>query len=232
MGTNLSFPTFDKVISQFEGFGSPGATTINLANNPGAIIPGSFATAHGATGTLYTSSGQPVATFPSIQAGTSAEDALVSYYANNGANIADLINAWSPANAPGNNPASTQNYINTVAQKLNATPTTPVIQAEQAYDAGQGATNAPGTTSGSPATPGGGSTVGSVLQQLWSGDPLGLNQVGPAAPSGSGLSWGRVAAFLLGLILVGVGLWMFKPVQQVVSSGTRTARAGAELFAA
>lgn len=228
MGNSLAFPTFDKLIANFEGFGTPQASTINLANNPGAIIPGQFATAHGATGTLYTAQGQPVAAFPTVQQGTSAEDALVQYYANQGASISDLINAWSPSNAPGNNPAGTQNYINTISKQIGATPQTGVIQAEQAYDSGNNVTNtlgAPGTTTTAPSAgtaPGTSqSTPGGILGQIWSGDPLGLNKIGPKAPTAPDLSAGRIAAFVLGLILIAVGLWMFKPVQQAVSAGRR-----------
>ena len=231
MGT-LAFPTLDQLIAKQEGFGTPQAFTITQANNPGALAPGSFATQHGATGTAYTAGGQPVAIFPDIATGTAAEDALVKYYADQNSTIADLINAWSPANAPGNSPAATNAYIQNVAAGLNATPGTPVTQAETSYDALNNITNTLGTGQGTNPT---------TLPPNTS-LPSGSSSTTAAAPSsGAGcvpswsnawcLSFGRVGAFLLGLILIAAGLVMFKPVQQtVVQTGKVAAKAGA-LFA-
>lgn len=45
------------------------------------------------------------------------------------------------------------------------------------------------------------------------------------ATTASGLpvfTFGRVAAFILGIIFVGIGLLMFKPAQQIIARGVRT----------
>ena len=98
---SLSFPSVDQAIADFEGFTKVGSVSAN-ANNPGDIVAGPFATAHGATGSITTPSGTPIAVFPTADQGWSAEDALVSQYAAKGATLQDLITAWAPPSAPGN----------------------------------------------------------------------------------------------------------------------------------
>lgn len=45
----------------------------------------------------------------------------------------------------------------------------------------------------------------------------------PTTPTGNPtFSFGRVAAFILGIIFIGIGLFMFKPAQQIVARTIRT----------
>lgn len=84
-------------------------------NNPGNIIAGDWANAHGATG----SDGQ-FAIFPDAQAGTRALDAnLVAYSKNDHLNtVAGIISKWAPSKG-GN---KTANYIAAVSKKLGVGP--------------------------------------------------------------------------------------------------------------
>jgi hypothetical protein len=59
---------------------------------------------------------------------------------------------------------------------------------------------------------------------------LGKSTFGPQGFLGlPAINWGRIAAFLLGLLLIGGGLYLIKPIQQVVNVTTK--RAG-EMMAA
>lgn len=72
---------------------------------------------------------------------------------------------------------------------------------------------------------GGGSTqiLGSSSAKSYLSSVLGL-------PS---INWGRIAAFLLGLLLIAGGLYLIKPVQQVVNRTVKeTARGATEVAAA
>jgi hypothetical protein len=198
----LAFPILDSLIGQFEGFGKPG-TPATLNNNPGNIISGPFAESHGATGAAGN-----FAIFPDVATGLAAEDALVKHYANNNASIADLINAWSPPTAPGNSPDATQNYINFISGKLGVPADTP-IDATAGLKATETAAD---KTSGIAGTIAG--MVGKgALDYMFPG--LGI--------PGVGATWGRIGAFLVGLILVAGGVYLFKPVQEVVNKTAKAA---------
>jgi hypothetical protein len=183
-----AFPGIDSAISKFEGFGTPGAPTITNANNPGALQAGSFANANGATGAL-----NGFAVFPDVATGTAAEDALVQSYANQGYTVDQMINAWAPATAPGNSPESTTNYVNSVANSLGASPSTPI-------------SSLAGVPSSPAPTPGGFSITN---PSTWLGAAANayLNPTG----QGGAVSWSRVGAFILGLIMIAAGLYLFKP---------------------
>lgn len=231
------FPTIDQAIAQFEGFGTSAAPTITAANNPGAIQAGPFATAQGATG----SSGG-FAVFPDVATGTAAEDALVSRYAGAGYTLSDLINAWSPPNAPGNSPEATQNYINFVANATGANPNTPVSQLS-----GQPTSAKPGFSFG--CGPDQMKNCGNVdcsnpFTRLFSCccTVLGGNVTknpGGLPTSESGCAWydilckvnplggtktqsgllGRVIAIILGFVLIIAGLFQLKSGETIVVTG-------------
>jgi hypothetical protein len=182
MGTqSLQFPGLDAAIAHFEDPTGTGAAT--RANNPGAIQYGQYALAHGAVG-----ANGSLAIFPDSVTGTSAEDALIQNYANQGVTVSDMINSWAPPNAPGNSPQSTNNYVQSVANTLGVPSTTPVSQ-----------------LAGVVAPPGG-STSPTQSQSL-----LGKVVSSYLNPGGGPVTWGRVGAFLLGLILIVAGLYLFKP---------------------
>src|SRR5574337_481095 len=188
----LSFPALDNAIAQFEGFGKSG-TIATLQNNPGDLAYGNFASQHGAVGPGINN----IAVFPSAATGTAAEDALVSEYANQGATIQDLISKWAPPNAPGNTPQSTQNYINFVTGQLGVSADTPV--------------SSTGANSPAPGAGSSGPTASSITSSI-------SNVLNPF----SGFSPGRLGAFILGLILIAGGIYLFKPVQEVVNESVRS----------
>jgi hypothetical protein len=200
----LQFPGVDQQIAQFEGWGQAGVpATVN--NNPGNLAAGPFAYAHGATG-----QNGNFATFPDVQTGVQAEDALVESYAQKGDTLSQMINAWAPATAPGNSQQSTQNYVNYVSGNLNVDPNTPVASITGPSVQSSGA--------------GGGSTAGGVGSAILSGINQGL--FGGALGGGTS-SFDRIGAFVLGLIVIGAALFMFRSVRDTaVKVGSHAAKLG------
>jgi len=187
---SLNFPALDAAIAKAEGFGTPGAIP-TLANNPGDLIAGPFATAHGATGAIPAQGGQMIATFPDIATGTAATDALVSSkYA--GGTLADLSQGW----LAGSDPTTQASWADTVASTLGVPVNTPV-----------GATPPfvpppAGVTAGTVGYQDPGNPFASTLNKLF-----GMTGIpGTSTAPGSALTWGRVAAFLLGLLFIFAGL--------------------------
>ena len=84
-------------IQKQEGYGTPGATTINANNNPGALIawPG-YPTVNG------------FAQFPDYQTGFNAAVQNVQGKINQGMTLSQLTNAWAPAGAS-NDPTGINN---------------------------------------------------------------------------------------------------------------------------
>jgi hypothetical protein len=188
----LAFPQLDAAIGTAEGYGKPGAIP-TLAQNPGDLVAGPFATAHGATGAITAANGQQIATFPDFTTGQAAEDALV---ANNytGGSISDLAANWlagSPA-------ADQQNWANTVASQLGVPASTPVTSL-----AGGGSPQASGVAAPS-SSPG------------WAQSAINFITGNSGTVSGTGFTWSRVAAFMLGLIVLAGAIFLFKPAQQAV----------------
>lgn len=208
----LSFPNIDKAIAQFEGFGKAN-TTPTILHNPGDLIYGSFAVTHGATGQQG-----GFAVFPNDAVGASAEDALVSYYSKQGATIGSLINSWAPPTAPGNSADATNSYAQFVADQLGVSTSTLLSDAEKGQQ---------GTT---PTTGTGNSTLDSIVNGLGSVfspfpgiDPIGKVKDAINGTTGPTGVWGRVAALVLGLILIGVAIALFKPVSQVIVKSVKGA---------
>jgi hypothetical protein len=166
----LQFPALDAAIAAFESGGNPNSAP-SLAMNPGAIQSGTFATQHGATGSMAVAGGQSIATFPDAATGTAAQDSLVAKYAAQGDTVQQLIQNWSVG--PNGTPTqTTANYVTSVVAAVpGATASTPVSQLA-------------GVASGVAAT-----TTGTC---------------GITNPSAcfAGFSWGRVAAFALGIVAV------------------------------
>lgn len=200
----------DRAIAQFEGFGSSNAPTITNANNPGGLTPGTFATQYGAIGSTTTASGQPVAVFPNVATGNAAEDALIQKYIDSGASLNSLISAWAPSNAPGNTPQSTQNYQAYAASQLGINPTLPLNSLNQ-------------STTTIPSIP-------NIPPNLQGQAQQSANQFNQS-PAGSGglaslqtwaqLSIARIGVFVLGLICVAGGLYLFKPIKEVVNKSIK-----------
>lgn len=215
--TGLQFPSVDNAIAKFEGFGIPGSVATRT-NNPGNIAAGDFATQHGAIGNQ-----NGFAVFQDPTSGTAAEDALVSLYAQKGASISDLISSWSPATAPGNTAQGTQNYIDYVSSALGVPSNTPLSSVSG------GATPPIASSTSAPTQ--------NVWQRILNGftggasllkDPNALaGAITGTAASGlqtsTGFSYGRIGAFLLGFILIVGGIYLFKPVQEVVHATARNA---------
>lgn len=208
----LNYPVIDSLIAQFEGFGQAGKpATVN--NNPGNLIASPFSTANGAIG-----SSNGFAVFPDPQTGTAAMDALVQHYDSKGLTIADLIQKWSPGSAPGNTPAGTQSYTDFLSAGLGVPSQTQIGTAEKKTpDSGSP------TGSGS-STPGLLSSINSAVFQAIIGQS-GSDATGTQAQ----FTFARIGAFILGFIFIAAGLYMFKPVQNIVNT---TARGAAEAIAA
>lgn len=206
MGSSpLQYPTLDSSIANLEGFGKPG-TLATKDNNPGNLVAGPFSTAHGATG-----QNGDFAVFPDVATGLGAEDALIGRYDAAGYNIQDLIQKWAPPTAPGNSPEATQQYIDNLSKSIGVSPYTPIGAAEA------GATTTPATKP-DPNKITAGDVLGAILNPMVGGTNLAMKSEGLG-----GLSWSRIAAFSLGLIFIAGGLYLFKPVQQVVNSTVKGA---------
>jgi hypothetical protein len=240
--TGLQFPGIDAAIAAFEGYNTQG-TIAQRQNNPGNLVAGTFASTYGGTG----SPGQ-IATFPTAAQGAAAEDALIQNYAEQGYSIQDLINTWAPATAPGNTPQSTQNYINFVANAAGVSPTTSLEALAPSNTSGSiatvlpnlGSSTVPTSNLGLPQTapynlqnqplycniPGVGLFASACQASQVPGNPFvnsaGQTTCGISNISGcfSGFSWGRIGAFVLGILLVIGAVFLFKPgVENVVSKG-------------
>lgn len=184
------FPSIDQAIGQFEGFGTPG-TIATRQNNPGDLMYGPFAQSQGATGA---GTGN-IAIFPNSQTGFAAMDQLIQNYASQGYNIQDLIKTWAPANAPGNTPESTQNYINYVSNKTGVAPNAPVSSAAQ-----------------NPTS----SCNWWDLPCMWryTASPKGVSTLAGKAtglPNLAGWNFGRIVAIIVGVICIGGAIFLFKP---------------------
>lgn len=175
-------------------------------NNPGNIQYGSFAASLG---------GSPgaggFAAFPDLASGTAAEDALVGVYASQGLNIQQAVDQWTGGGAP-------STYAPYVANAAGVSTSTPLSSVQ-----GTGST----TPATAPATSGGfWQSLGQALgveggfTGFGSVSGLGAEVTNPVTGIGTtgvaGLTWGRVAAFLLGLILIVVGLVGFDKAQSIV----------------
>jgi hypothetical protein len=198
------------LIAQFEGYGTPG-TIATRQNNPGDIVYGPFAQSQGATG----AGARGIAIFPTPEAGFTAENQLIQNIAGSGASIRDMIMQWAPPNAPGNTPAGTDAYVNFVSKGVGSTPDTKVSSILGGSGVGGGSAD----TSKNP-------TLGDYLGSIFgtgSYDAYGRVQdkVTPAAQSADqflGLNLGRAAAFLIGIITIGIGLLMFRPVADAAAT--------------
>lgn len=183
----LQFPSLDSAIAQFENVDPS-------HNNPGGLQYNTYTQGLGA------SSGTPggLANFPDLATGQSAEDALVQHYANNGYTLQDMISTWAPGSVPGNNPG---NETASIASSTGFNPAAPVSSmsggsapasqdcsgwnAFSWYCFGGGAAKAASAASGATATP----------------------------ATSTGTTMGRLAAGIVGFLLIASGLFMFGLLQ-------------------
>lgn len=194
--SSLAFPSLDSAITKFENVGGDYGATLN---NPGGLMYGgkysAAATGQGPTG---------LAKFPTMDAGTQAMDALVQHYANAGYSLSDMINTWAPPSAGNPNNA---NYISQVSKQTGLDPNAPIA--------------------------GAGGSQWNPLNWDWSSG-LGAIQTGnqgapvvraDAAPGTGVFSFGRIGAFLLGLILIAGGVYLFKQpeINAAIKQGMREA---------
>lgn len=169
----LQFPSLDAALAKFEN--------ANPAyNNPGAIQAGYFASRMGATGT--TPNG--LATFPSFEAGQTAEDTLIQHYSDAGLDLNSLVAKWSGL-PEGQN---LTNYQNSVAADTGASGSTPV------------------SSMAAPDCSG----LKSLTWDCFSGNAYKKSAPTSTAASAGGTLIGRLAAGIVGLLLIGAGLFMFR----------------------
>lgn len=210
----------DSAIATAEGFGTPNATTINAANNPGAILYGPFAQSQGATGSLMSGAGANLAVFPTVAQGESAEDALVGEYAANGLTLQQLGQTWAcGSDTTCQSSQANQNYVSTLAQQTGVPATTPL-------------TSLSGANPGSPPATTGSAASNAITNAFTWGGMLNPSTWNPfssssgsnpsSSSSTSGFSWGRIGAFLLGLIVIAGAIYLFKDVREAVNSGGKS----------
>lgn len=204
----LAYGNIDAAIAQAEGYNTPG-TIPALAYNPGDIIAGAFATAHGATGSITAAGGQQIATFPDEATGYAATDALVAQKFSSGAatDIPSLAQSWLGSSA---SPTDVANWANTVASVSGSTtgPSTPAASS---------------STSGFAAL----DNLAMKLDQFFGVQYPGEPTAG-SGQAGNAFSFGRVAAFVVGLLFILGGILSLKPAQNIVVQGGKlAARAGA-----
>ncbi len=206
----LNYPVIDSLIAQFEGFGQSGKpATVN--NNPGNIIASPFATANGAIGT-----NKGFAVFPDPATGTQAMDNLVQHYDAKGLTIADLIAKWSPGSAPGNTPAGQQSYTDFLSSGLGVPSSTQIGTAEKKTP--DSSSNI-GSTSSTPSLL---STINSAVFQAINGRKPGQSG-SEASGQQAQFTFARIGAFILGFIFIAAGLYMFKPVSEIVTTTAKGA---------
>jgi hypothetical protein len=221
MGSSLNFPSLDLAIQQAEGY-YPGSAAYRN-NNPGNLVPSSIASQYGGTG----GGAGGFAVFPDYNSGQRAQDALVTqYYSSNpDATLSSLLSMWAPSSAPGNSKASLQQYELNVSNILGVPPDTKLSMLQNQPSSSTGATL--------PTLSGGvGASVGSAVlgatgltgvtgliatDGTSTGKTVQENLLGWAQ---SGFSWSRVGCFLVGLICLVIGLFMLRPVQDVVQNVT------------
>jgi hypothetical protein len=197
--------TLDEAMAAFEGFGKPGTIATNQ-NNPGNLSCGPWSEQHGATGC---GTGN-IATFPDVPTGSKAMSDLIGVYAGSGYTLSEMIGKWSPASGAGNSPESTQNYIDFVSGKLGVDPNVKVSD----ISGGQGFWTKLGcmiavTDEAKKFCESGQSAAG-----FGDSTPSKCGSLDFACKVGemfSGFSFGRIGAFVLGLILIAGGLYLFKP---------------------
>jgi len=237
---SLAFPTLDASISQFEN-SNPSY------NNPMAVQGGAYANSYGAVGTAPNG----LAIFQSGSQSLAAGDQLLQNYFNQGQNLSQAIQTYS--GLPSGSPALA-NYTSSVSQQtgigLNEIPaienTSPQLSdvTSASYGTPAGIPGIPSPFNPSQAQQIAGVPSGGVAG--WSTGGIGQGTTGaanPAIPSStlsitnpltslqnwlsgatSGFSFGRIGLFLLALIVIAGGVFMFKPTQEVVG---RVARAAA-----
>jgi hypothetical protein len=131
-----------------------------------------------------------------------------------GLSVADLINKWSPPTAPGNSSKATQDYINFVSGQLGVPASTPIGLAEKKTP-----NDGANTTSGS-STPGILSQINSAVFEAINGRKPGQTTAEATGQPGA-FTFARIGAFILGFIFIAGGLYLFKPVQNVVNESVR-----------
>ena len=154
---------------------------------------GPFAVAQGAT----SQAPNGLAVFNTPASGTAAEDALVQHYANAGYSLADMVNAWAP---PGAGNPNNANYIASVSQATGLSPNSPVAQAAAQTPAAQSQSQCAWWDLLCQQT---GVSATDVVQNSNAGAPIASASSKPGSAS---FSFGRIAAILLGLLLIFGGL--------------------------
>jgi hypothetical protein len=218
----LLFGNLDAAIAKAEGYG-PAGNIPTLANNPGDLVAGPYASAHGATGAITAANGQQIATFPDPATGFAAEDALI---ANNysGGSITDLASSW----LSGSSQQDQSSWANNVAGALGVPASTPVASLSGAAPSGAPASQATTGSGGGPFTAL--DNLAMKLDQLFGVQYPGEPTAG-SGQAGNAFSVGRVAAFFVGLIFLAGGIFAFKPAQDVIVNTGKAAAKGAAVAA-
>lgn len=213
--------------AQAEGYGVPGAIP-TVANNPIDLSYGQLAQEYGATGAM----GSNIAVFPDVQSGVNAANAqygAIEDGSSNNYTPNTTLAEYAQTFAGGGSDST--NMLNNLEQILGAGPNDSI-----------------GTyLNGSSSSPADGSESPFSLQgikDLWNG-MLGTESVAGLpvanssgqilnAPNPNSPPWtaARIAAIILGLIFLGIGAAMFKPVSKIIINSAKAAKTTSEVAAA
>ena len=201
--------------AQLEGYNTPGSAP-NLANNPGSLQLGNLG-----YGTMQVANGQSITVFPSPSAGLSAlynqyatiANGQSQYYTPN-TSLTDFGNTYSGGNS---------SYGANLAKMLGVSPTSTIgsILNGTAGSASQSA----GQSS---------STGQQVWNLLFGNHQQSVNALGQLGTKATGsavdvIFSSRVIIFLIGLMLIGAGLFSLRGTQSILETTTRTVKKGAEV---
>lgn len=203
----MDLATLEQQISTAIGQQETGSGTAGVGatmNNPGGLKYADWETQFGAT---PTASG--FAKFPNQAAGQNALSALVSRIVNGGASLSSLISQWSP---PADGNTNNADRVSQLAAATKLDPSQPIAaQASQA------------------ALPG----VPADVAAQANPDQAAMQAAGAVDNSTqTGGSWGRIAAFLVGLVCLVMGLLLLKQTQIVIQNTRDTVAKGAEMIGA
>ena len=199
-----SISTFGQAIANAEGFGQPNAIP-TIANNPGDLNLGDVG-----NGTI-----NGITIFSSAEDGWSAlENQLSKMFSgtsnvyNPNMTIDQVGQIWSNGDP---------NWSANVSNSLGTPSSTPLSAL------GNGTSPSPSTAN----------TLSNGLGQVLSSmGPIGSIASSMLPGSGaSSLSIARVLVIIVGILLIGAGLFAFKQTQTIIQTGTNLAKRGAELSA-
>lgn len=212
----LDFSGLEQAIAKAEGFFGPSSNVAVQANNPGDLELGDLG-----FGTTAAAGGQQITNYPSIDAGWTALDQQIGSIFSGGSSKYSpsmTLTQFGQTYTGSQSPA----YGNTLASLLGVDPSTTLSQVVNSSIA-----SSPSSPSSSPSSP---SSSGSWWSNLFNTAANAALFPGTSPSSDPPLQ--RIVAVLVGLILIGGGLMMFRQTQVVIEGARGVASKGAEVAGA